>query len=69
MYLASEKGVIFLKNLIKQKIHNNIFIVLKKEDIWEQKYNFKMIKMIKKNVIYYDNKDRYKKKNYKDLSK
>lgn len=62
LYLASEKGVIFLKNLIKQKIHNNIFIVLKKEDIWEQKYNFKMIKMIKKNVIYYDNKDRYKKK-------
>ena len=62
LFLASEKGVIFLKSLLKQKIHNNIFIILKKEDIWERKYNFKMINMIKKNIIFYDNKQSYKKK-------
>ena len=62
LFLASEKGVIFLKSLLKQKIHNNIFVILKKEDIWEKKYNFKMIKMVKKNIIFYDNKQSYKKK-------
>lgn len=61
LFLASEKGVIFLRNLLKKKIYNEIFVVLKKEDSWEKKYNYKIKKMLKKNIIFYDNKENFKK--------
>ncbi len=48
LFISSEKGVIFLKSLIKLNIHENLYIMLKKEDKWEKKFNYKILKLIKK---------------------
>ena len=36
--------------------------MLKKEDKWEKKFNYKILKLIKKNIFFYDNKKKFSSK-------